>query len=342
MILIRADANEHIGTGHVMRCLSIARALAAQGQELVFLTADEKGAGLISQAGFPVRCLFSRWESMENELPALLPLLRELRPSLLLVDSYFVTQSYFRSIAPFTRLAYLDDQNAGHWDVDVLINYNIFAADFDYGWCAEQGVRTFLSPQYVPLREEFQNLPERQTRAVTTDVLVSAGGADPERMTERMMTELCPRWEGLRFHFLVGVLNPHVEQILAIAPRNAVPHINERQISRLMRQCDFAISASGSTLYELCACGTPTVTYTLADNQLPAAESFSRKGLMLNAGDCRNNPHFAYSLNACMGALVTDPALRRTFSVRMQSLVDGEGARRLARGLCEDMIMQVH
>lgn len=337
MILFRADANEHIGAGHVMRCLSLACALVAEGHEVLFVTADKKGADLITQAGFPVRCLSSRWEKMEEELPALLPLLRELRPSFTLVDSYFVTQRYFRAIAHLTRLVYLDDLNAERWDVNCLVNYNIFADGFDYGWCEKKGVNTLLMPQYAPLREEFQNLPKRQVRSAVTDVLVSAGGADPERITEQVMTGVCPLWEELRFHFLVGALNPHLEQIRACAPRNAVLHINEGRMSQLMRSCDIAISASGSTLYELCACGTPTVTYTMADNQLPAAQTFERRGVMLNAGDCRQNPAFLGDLHACLSALAADPALRSSLAGRMQLLVDGSGARRLAQALCTSL-----
>ena len=68
MIYIRADANEYIGTGHIMRCLSIARAFVRRGEKVTFITADHRGDGLIQQNGFSSICLDSDWTNMNGEL----------------------------------------------------------------------------------------------------------------------------------------------------------------------------------------------------------------------------------------------------------------------------------
>ncbi len=110
---------------------------------------------------------------------------------------------------------------------------------------------------------------------------------------------------------------------------NIVLHINEQNMSGLMQKCDVAISAAGSTLYELCACGTPTITYTLADNQLIAAEEFQNRGLMVNAGDCRNNDIFIDKIVEILRDLIDDKYKRQQMSFCMQLLIDGRGAQRL-------------
>ena len=332
MILIRADANEHIGTGHVMRCLSVARAFVDKGEKVIFVTADHRGDALIKQQGFETVCLDSDWTNMESERVD--EVVKAYKPNLLLLDSYYVTEAYINSLSKIVRTAYFDDLNVQRWNVDFLINYNIFASVFDYSRYDGTKTKLLLTPQYAPLRDEFKNCPKHKTESVS-DILVSAGGADPEHITEKIMAGICPGMGEIRFHFIVGALNPRLEDIknLAKGKDNVILHINEKHMSDLMKDCDIAISAAGTTLYELCATGTPTITYTLADNQLVAAEQFDKQGIMLSAGDCRGADEFIDRVKACIEKLTGDMELRRVLSEKMQHLVDGNGANRIADAL---------
>ena len=332
MILIRADANENIGTGHVMRCLSVARAFAGKGEKVLFVTADHRGDELIGQQGFETDCLDSEWSDPENEKIA--PVIEKYHSGLVLVDSYFVTERYLENLSKTVRTAYFDDLNARRWKVDYLINYNIFASVFDYSSYEGTSTKLLLNPQYAPMRDEFKNCPAHEIKTVT-DVFVSAGGADPERVTEKVLSDICPHMTGIRFHLIVGALNPRLGEIktLSCELENVVLHINEKHMSVLMNKCDVAVSAAGMTLYELCATGLPTVTYTLADNQMAAAEQFDKQGIMLSAGDCRGDDGFIIRLKELLLRLAGDEDLRRDLSGKMQKLVDGEGAERIVREL---------
>lgn len=335
MILIRADANERIGTGHIMRCLSIARAFVGCGLDVLFVTADKRGEALIRQKGFSTVCLDSVWTDMESDLSALKAVIKGYRPVLLLIDSYFVTSRYFRVLSGMARTVYIDDMNKECWNVDAIINYNIFACVYDYSWYRKTGTKLILYPQFAPLRTEFRNCPKHTIQDEITDILVSAGGADPECIMERIMGEICPGWQNVRFHFAVGALNPRLEgiKVLAEAGENIILHINEQHMSQLMIECDIAISAAGTTLYELCATGIPAITYTLADNQIVAAGQFEAQGIMLNAGDCRKDDNFLKRLDLLLKELVNDKKQREELSRRMQALVDGNGARRIVEEL---------
>lgn len=339
MFFFRADANENIGTGHVMRCLSIAKAFAEHGENVKFITADHKGDRLIQQAGFNSFCLDSDWTQMENELPKLKRRIDKDNPTLLLVDSYYVTKRYFRELHKSVRTAYMDDLNIDCWDIDFLVNYNIFGTSFDYSIYKETRTELLLGPKYAPLRSEFHSLPSHVIQRSVTDILISAGGSDPERITEKMMIYICPKWPEVQFHFIVGALNPRAEGIKALAAKttNAILHINERHMSELMGKCDMAISAAGSTLYELCAAGVPTITYSLADNQIVATEQFEKLGIMLNAGDCRENTCFIECVDEFINRVANNKALRENLSLKMQRLVDGKGADRIALSLMEEM-----
>lgn len=332
MILIRADANEHIGAGHIMRCLTIAKAFAARGEALQFVTADHSADALIHCAGFENVCLNSRWQDMSDEDMG--GVVREYRPKLVLVDSYSVTPAYFDRLSAEARVAYIDDLNSCTWNVDDLINYNIFASALDYSGYEKTRTRLLLGPVYAPLREEFRGIAERRIQPVT-DIFVSAGGADPAGITESIIEHVCPDIPDATFHMVVGALNPRADSIVELAQRhgNVRLHINEQHMSLLMQRCDMAIAAAGATLYELCACGTPTITYTMADNQLLAAQTFDRKGIMVSAGDCRIDRRFIEHLALESNRLIKSADLRREMSGRMRETVDGKGADRLAAEL---------
>lgn len=333
MIYIRADANEQIGTGHAMRCLSVADAFLSVGKEVVFITADHRGDDLIKSRGHSTICLNSNWKKLEEEVTALNGIVSNNSPEVLLVDSYCVTENYLSQLSSHVKTAYIDDMNSQKWDVDYLINYNIFADVLDYSMYIKTGTRLLLGPEYAPLREEFKNLPKHTIKDKVSYIMVSAGGADPERITELIMDQVCPAWKDVTFHFIVGALNPRLESIKERKRDNIVLHINERNMSGLMKKCDIAISAAGTTLYELCACGIPTITYTLADNQLIAAEQFGKRGVMMDAGDSRKKDSFIERITAHLETLINDRTMRDSQSARMQETVDGNGAKRLVEQL---------
>ena len=333
MILIRADANGQIGSGHVMRCLSIAHALEEKGEKTVFISADHKADFLIQDYGFECVCLESNYAEMDEE--DIEAILENYHPDLVLVDSYYVTGEYFRRLRSVTRVAYLDDLNRNCWDIDFLINYNVYAEVYDYSPYAGTRTELLLGPRYAPLRSEFFGAAPHVIREKVEDVLVSAGGSDPEGVSKRIMMEMCPKWPDTRFHILVGALNPWLEELRRFAGENVVFHFNEKDMAGLMKKCDVAISASGSTLYELCAMGVPTIIFTLADNQLPAAEQFERRNVMLSTGDCRGNAKLIPSLEEKLELLAMNAKIRKQFSERMQLLVDGLGAKRIVEKLLE-------
>lgn len=324
-----------------MRCLSLAAAFQERGYECVFLCSGSELESKIKAA----RCNFFKVpgaeEVLDPELPTLVPLLQELRPDLLIVDSYQVTSAYLSALRQLCPVAYLDDLAAFAYPCEFLINYNLYALDWPQRYTdlySGQTPKLILGPSYAPLRAEFRGLSPRAIRPAMQDVLVSTGGADPEGIAVRLLEALpaYKQWQHACFHFMVGALHPDLPrlQALAAAQPNVQLHINVQKVSDLMVSCDAAIAAAGSTLYELCACGTPTVTYTLADNQLPGAAAFAAHGLMCNAGDCRRNEAFIPHLLDELSAL--SPASQRTaMSAAMRKIVDGEGAARGASLLLE-------
>ena len=338
-VIFRADAGKSIGYGHVMRCLSLAQALREMRVHCTFASSDSVPKDTVTKQGFQFTSLDSGEGDMLGELDQLSQLADKLHPCLIVVDSYRVTDKYLRSVRKLASLVYIDDVKAFPYPCDVLVNYNIYGAQWTADYQKEQNPfssRLLLGTQYAPLRQEFAACPRRAIAQDVKKVLVSTGGADCQDMTRRILDLLRrnSQFADIEFHFLVGALNPYRTQIEAVAAKmeNVKLHIQENNISKLMQTCDVAISAAGSTLYELCACGTPTITYILADNQIPGAKAFAEKKLMLLAGDCQDE-QFGRRLLKCMVELIGSCKMRKDMSARMQDEVDGLGAGRLAKEL---------
>ena len=328
MILFRADANSAICTGHVMRCLSLADAFWEAGWRVIFATAEPCAEEMIRRRGYGCVVLHTAYDRMEDELPVFLPLLRKLRPRCILLDSYFVTPDYMSALRQEAPLVYIDDLNTFNYPADLVINYTLYAEQCEY----PQDKRYLLGPEYVPLRREFQNIPQRMPFRQVKNVLISAGGADPAHVALACAAYLREQngEDGRTYHMVLGSMNPDMTAIQAAAA--GCPYlVLHRQVSdmrTLMLNCDAAVSAAGSTLFELCACGLPAVTYVLADNQIRNAASFAEAGVMLHGGDVRTDPAFAGTLFTKLELLAEDTALRQRMSQRMQDLVDGNGAAR--------------
>ena len=333
MVLIRVDGNHQIGTGHIMRCLSLADAHREQGREITFATAELYFQQLIEMRGYSCTVLGTVYDRMEEELPVFLPIIERERPELVILDSYFVTPQYMEAVKRTVPLLYTDDLNLFDYPVDIVVNYNIYGPDVPY----PQNKMYLLGPQYAPLRKEFQGVSQRNTKDRVENVLVSTGGTDPYHVAlhcAEYLREHLPR-ENMIFHLVLGAMNQDAAELERIAEE--LPFIRlHRQITNmcsLMLQCDAAISAAGTTLYELCACGLPTVTYILADNQIQGAQMFQKAGLMPCAGDIREDACFLERLFELLNSLADDFAQRQRIAEQMQGAVDGRGAARLAEAV---------
>lgn len=340
MIAIRVDANEAVATGHLMRCLSIAVQIKKRGADCMFITADDGPLGTITANGFKVICLGSSWRELDNETEQLLSVVKDNNISTLLVDSYLVTEKYLSTLSGYAKTAYIDDLNMFRYPVDFLINYSIYYQLFDYA-SAYRGTDTklLLGCQYAPLREEFQNLPAFTVNERVSNVMVTTGGADEMNVTGLLLERISGLrlFPGLIIHVVVGRYSNNDGQLKALAEqnKNIRLYFDVSKMSRLMFDADIAVSASGSTLYELCACGLPAVCFTSADNQLNGAKGFAETGLLLYAGDCRDNGEKCIeAIIGAVGRLQEDFALRAAMSRGMRNLVDGGGAKRLAEVLC--------
>lgn len=336
-LLIRADGNANIGAGHIMRCMSIGNAARKLDVDVCFVTADESFLAVLKNNDFKVYVLNSDYKKMEDELDKLLPLLREEKPDRIILDSYYVTAKYMETIKQYSELVYIDDVLSFPYPADTLINYNIYACEKQYTdlYASRELPKMLLGCRYVPLRDEFQTGKVVEIKNDVKSVLFSAGGADPERIALRFVKNVVSneRFNDTVFHIVLGSFEPDKDEIEAISRShsNIVTHSNVSRMSDLMLQCDLAISAAGSTLYELCACGVPTITYVLADNQLPGATAFSNLDIMISAGDDRVDGKLIDNIIREITNVSCNVEKRRGMQHKGLSSIDGKGAKKIVQ-----------
>ena len=336
MFYIRTDANSIIGSGHVMRCIAIANSLKKVGVESVFITADRESKKIIMPYGYSIICLDSVWNQLEYEIDILSELIVKNNIDKILIDTYYVTENYLMSLRQHSKVIYIDDLNKFIYPVDVLINYNIYAESLELKKCYNNTkTKLLLGCEYAPLREEFRGrlLPNREK---VINVLISTGGTDTYNFAGKFMEYIIRnnKFRDIVFHIIVGSFNQNEDMLnhLAEMNRNIILHYNVTRMSDLMLECDAALSAGGSTLYELCACGIPTISYVFADNQLQVVNEFSRQNIIYYAGDIRDNPDICLeSIEKRLEDFIKSKNLRKSLSIKMRTLVDGFGADRITQ-----------
>ncbi|MDE5802919.1 MAG: UDP-2,4-diacetamido-2,4,6-trideoxy-beta-L-altropyranose hydrolase [Lachnospiraceae bacterium] len=340
MILIRADGGREIGSGHIMRCLSVAGALQEQGKEVLFVLADDAAAGLLTARGQQFRILHTDYRKPEEELSVCIPILEAYRPELFLADSYFVTAEYLAQVGRYTKTAYIDDMCAFPCPVDILINYNIYGEMLPYRERALPRNRAFLlGCAYAPLRAEFRNV-DYSVKENAAHVLITTGGGDQYNLAGQIL-QLALSDTGCRelcYHAVSGSFNSNLPELRAIAEHHGNVRIyeNVRNMAELMQQCDIAVTAGGSTMYELCAVGVPIVCFSFADNQERLVETFIEKRLVCYGGNyLKEKEELPKRIVEHVRLLAESKALREEYSHREKTLVDGKGTERLAKALIE-------
>lgn len=337
VIGIRVDVNETVATGHIMRCMTIAEQIKKLGGQVLFITVDEQAEDLLAHAGMEHVCLQTRWNHMEEEMPVLREILKLAEIKTLLVDSYQATPAYFEELHPFVKLAYIDDCFEHVFPVDALINYNAYHIRFPYRETYGGNTKLLLGTDYVPLREEFSvtQVGDAQSGKKGFSVLLSSGGGDAQNAVFGILQRAMQMEElkSVMFHAVVGAYHPQGDamETFAKAHENVKVYRPCHDMAGLMADCDAAVSAAGTMLFELCAMRVPTVFFQSADNQRYDREFFEAGERMLFAGDITQDR------DACIDKiceelkkLAADAALRERMKENLGRVTDGKGAERIA------------
>lgn len=329
MLYIRTDMNDSIATGHVMRCLAIADALRERGEDTTFILADGQAVSMLRGRGYQSFVLHTHWDDMESELRILEKLIAEDKIRQILIDSYQVTEQYLRRLQMLVKTIYIDDLASFVYPVDILICYAVYFERFKH---REKYKKTelYLGPSYTPLRKEFCNPEKKRIKRQVENLLLLSGGTDHYHVLDRILERIEP----VKYQEIDVICGIYDDQYNLLCEKysgykNVRIHKSVKDIENYMKYADLVVTAGGTTLYELCALGTPAISYSIADNQLENVRKFQENKTIDCAGDIRFDAVIDNVIDL-LGVYHSDTALRREKSLRMQKLVDSEGAGRIA------------
>lgn len=343
-IIIRADMNKTIAMGHVMRCLSIADALKRQGCTVIFVNASDDPSELIRSRGYENRVLDTDFDNTIGEIDKFKIVLDEIKPDAIIYDGYYFSTDYFNKLKGYGISVYMDDYGLDAYPVDMLVNYNIYGDDTDYeGLYKNAGVKCpelLCGTEYAPLREAFLNAePVKTKKEGKIEILVSTGGADLCGVAKEILVKYLDNpIENTRINVLAGPFSKDRDFILKCAedyPDIVSEYERITDMPGFLSKFDIALSAAGSTSYELCRMGIPTCLFCSADNQSKINETFKKKGICESAGNAEEDKNGTVNrLLSFAEEYAKSFEKRKEMSEKMKKTVDAKGAERIAVKIC--------
>lgn len=342
-----------------MRCLTLADAFQEKGWDAHFLCQDTpghmgekiqgRGHGVTLMPLTPADGLGPHF-GQSNDAPWPQELqaedarvtraaIRNLSPAWLVVDCYTLDDRWQRAVRQSpARLCVIDDfaRNPNH--ADLLLNPNLGPASEDYNGLLPAGSDRLIGPGYAPLRPQFAALREqsleRKKAGQLRSILISMGGVDREDATSRVLKSLPPLPESISLTVVLGESAPWVDRVRTHAarlPNSTKVLVNVSEMAEVMEHADLAIGGAGTTSWERCCLGLPTLTLALARNQEALAASLSSSGAALHLGSIHDST-WPERLGPALVKL-SDPAALRSMSLRASGVCDGGGTVRILRAL---------
>ncbi len=351
-VVIRCDASVRIGSGHVMRCLSLAEALRADGVASTFMCRSQQGdlCILIEARGFQVIRLRGEYpgsgqkpgqdeqspQSVSDDARETVAAIAELpdRPQWLVVDHYGLDQAWERMLRNVVeRILVIDDRANRVHDCDLLLDQNLVPQMLSrYRGKVPASCSLLLGPKYALLQSVYAGLHDRvpEREGAVARILVFFSGADVENLTGAVISGLLQmNRPDIKIDAVISGVNTHLAEIRSQISGHGhmVLHVDLPSLAPLLVQADLAIGAAGTTTWERLCLGLPALVVTLSENQEPVAEYLHELGLVDWLG--RSSEIGVAKILAAVSRVVAE-GLAADWSRRCAATVDGRGAARVS------------
>jgi UDP-2,4-diacetamido-2,4,6-trideoxy-beta-L-altropyranose hydrolase len=353
-IAFRTDATSQIGTGHFMRCLTLADALKRQGATMRFVSRNlpahlgemlkAKGMDFVALPNEIAGELggdlaHSQWlgASQVQDAHATGLALSDKQWDWIIVDHYALDARWESALRAVTKqIMVIDDLADRKHDCDVLLDQNYYRdMQTRYDGKVPEHCRMLFGPRYALLREEFREL-RAQVKPRTGEVrriLLFFGGVDAGNHTGLAIKALSGLdIKGVKVVVVIGAQHPHRTEIeQACVAQGYVCHVQTARMAELMAEADLAIGAGGSATWERCCLGLPALLVALADNQINIAKALDLFGAAIYVGTLKT-ASVTFMRSAIVSLISTQDQLK-VLSKKAYSLVDGLGVSRV----CQEM-----
>lgn len=355
-IAFRTDASSQIGSGHVMRCLTLADALREQGAECQFICREHHGhmMSLIEQRGYTVKALpeptnafkpaaesaYAAWLGCDWEEDAEQTQLAIGADVVdwLIVDHYALDRRWHQVLRPHTKhLMVIDDLADRPLDCDVLLDQNFGSSAARYAGLVAQHCLQLHGPEYAllkPVYSERRSKMLQRSGEIQRVLIYFGGGADHADLTGQAARAFdLQELADIHLDVVVSAAYAHLSSLQAFAAQrgNVSLHSQLPDLADLMALADLAIGAGGATTWERCCMGLPSVVISIAENQRPACEALARAGLIRYLGDATSVS--VSEVQSVVRKLSHDTQQMRALSAASMKLVDGKGVHKVVEAI---------
>jgi UDP-2,4-diacetamido-2,4,6-trideoxy-beta-L-altropyranose hydrolase len=362
-VAIRVDSGAHIGSGHLMRCLTLAGELRQRGAQVSFVSREHDGHLIdqVEDAAYIVHRLPGPasastpaadrldWLGVAQRQDAgeTVRALGGQRYDWLVVDHYGIDAEWEKSVRTNAeRVMVIDDLADRLHDSDLLLNQNYLSTTSAHRYVnrVPEHCRCMLGPRYALLqpiyRQLRQVLPARD--GSVRRILVFFGAHDATRSIVAVLHALQrPEFAGIAIDAVPGS-DPETAAVLRSVARNhpnVMIHERLPSLAGLIARADLGIGAGGATTWERACLGLPSVVATTADNQVEIARALAADGFIIFVGSStmRSSEMWQSSLAEVLGDREQLIRLGR----RARGLTDGYGASRVARAMIAEFKMVI-
>lgn len=363
-LIIRADASVQIGSGHVMRCLTLADELRGRGAEIVFVCREFDGnlCGYIEEKGYIVHRLpvsdapeqgdqnietglkHAAWlgAGLQTDARQVKEIIKDLDtpPDWLVVDHYALDERWERYLRPYVKkIMVIDDLADRAHDCDLLLDQNFYEnLESRYKGLVPLDCKKLLGPKYALLRPEFREARKnlRKRDGHVKRIMIFFGGSDPTNETVKALEAIrMLNRPDIAVDVVVGSANPHKYKIneLCAAMANVAYHCQVENMAKLMADADLFIGGGGSTTWEKCCLGLPSLIISTAINQNAIAVGCDQAGIGIHINKSKNiSPH---QIQIEIEKMFLNQTALLTMGKKSANMVDGKGANYVAPFLTE-------
>ena len=336
-ILFFADAGPAVGGGHVMRCLTLARALVGRGAECAFVE-SRAAAPILRRFGWPEQTALAMSDA--HDLPGLVTYASDFADRFgaetVVIDHYKAGAAEETQLQAMRRkIVAVDDLADRRHACDLLLDPGYGRRREQYNGLIRPTCVAQFGPAYALVRPEFVDarqraMSRRAKHGPVARALVSLGMTDIGGVTQRVVRALLPALDDVRLDVVIGGEAASLAGLraLAAADRRIRLWVDDADMAKLAADADIAIGAGGSSVWERAVVGLPSATVILAENQRVMIEHMADAGFA-RAIDAAT-PDFGARLVEAWNRLLTDEALRWRLTERSADLCDGHGAARVA------------
>lgn len=337
-IVFRADASPTIGGGHVMRCLTLADALAAEGWACGFAVRSGTTETVPALARSR-HAIFLLGNEEADEAANL----RKRWPegvAWLAVDHYGRDAAFESACRPWAQeILAIDELADRSHDCDLLLDQTLGRDPANYAGLVPERCQLLIGPRYALLRPEFaalraNALARRAKAAPPRRLLISLGASDPRDVTSQLLDAIALTELDMAVDVVLGAASPNLAAVgrkIGAMSQQTRLHVDTPDMASLMAEADLAVGAAGTSSWERCCLGLPSLVFVLADNQRLIGENLATAGAVRRLQP--NGLSLAQSFTGGLQTLCGEAGALRHMSDRAASICDGRGAARTREAL---------